>query len=74
MHDTASELYNELLETYYDENYYLSHAKRKKGIVNINLKTYLLKDMIIVCGQKMKRNELMKSNQLIKKNRLIKKN
>ena len=29
MHDTASEFYNELLETYYDEYYYLSHAKKK---------------------------------------------
>ena len=28
--DTTSELYNELLEIYYDEYYYLSHAKRKK--------------------------------------------
>ena len=30
MHDTALELYNELLETYFDEYYYLSHGKRKK--------------------------------------------
>ena len=30
MHDRASELYNELLETYFDEYYYLSHAKTKK--------------------------------------------
>ena len=30
MYDTASKLYNELLETYFDEWYYLSHAKRKK--------------------------------------------
>ena len=30
MHDTASKLYNELLETYFDEYYYLSHAKSKK--------------------------------------------
>ena len=29
-HDTASLLYNELLEIYYDEYYYLSHTKRKK--------------------------------------------
>ena len=30
MHDTALELYNELLETYFDEYHYLSHGKRKK--------------------------------------------
>ena len=30
VHDTSSELYNELLETYYDEYHYLSHAERKK--------------------------------------------
>ena len=30
VHDKASELYNELLEIYYDEHCYLSHAKRKK--------------------------------------------
>ena len=30
MQDTASELYYELLETYFDEYYYLSHAKWKK--------------------------------------------
>ena len=30
MHDAASELYNEFLETYYDQYYCLLHAKRKK--------------------------------------------
>ena len=30
VHDTASELYDELLETYQNKYYYLSHAKFKK--------------------------------------------
>ena len=30
VHNTASQLYNELLETHFHEYYYLSHAKRKK--------------------------------------------
>ena len=30
MHDKASELYNELLETYHGKYYHLWHAKRKK--------------------------------------------
>ena len=30
MQVTASELYYELLETYFGEYYYLSHAKKKK--------------------------------------------
>ena len=46
----------------------------KKWIVNINLKRYLLKDMIKVCDQTMKKNQLMKKNQRTKKNRLIKNN
>ena len=35
VHDTASELYSELLETYFDEYYHLLDAKRKK---KMNLK------------------------------------
>ena len=62
MHDKASELYNELLKIYYDEHCYLSHAKRKKWIVNINLKSCLLKDMIIACGQNMKTYWMLKNN------------
>ena len=68
VHDTASELYNELLKTYYDEYFYLSHAKSKKLDRKYKPKKYLLKDMIIMCGQKIKKNQLMKKNQLIKKN------
>ena len=30
MHDKSSELYNELLETYIHEYYYLSSTRRKK--------------------------------------------
>ena len=29
VHDTASQLYNEFLETYFDEYYYLSHGKNE---------------------------------------------
>ena len=46
MHDTASELHNELLETY-DEYYHLPHSKRKKMHLKYKPKK-LLKDMIIV--------------------------
>ena len=38
-------------------------CKKKKRTVNIHLKSYLLKDMIIGCGQKIKKNQLMKKNQ-----------
>ena len=48
MHDVASELCNELLETYFDEYYYSLYGNRKRWMANINLKNYLLKDMIIV--------------------------
>ena len=50
MHNTGSELYNKLLGIYFDE----SDAERKKNwIENINLKSYLLKDIIIMTGTKM---------------------
>ena len=62
MHDTASELCNELLERYFEEYYYFSDAE-KKWIININLKSYF---MIIVCGQKMNKNRLINKHQLIK--------
>ena len=35
MNNTASELYNQLLGTYFDEYYYLWDAERKKWIANI---------------------------------------
>ena len=37
-HDTASKLCNELLETYFDEYYYLLHANRKKWVTIITWK------------------------------------
>ena len=53
MHDTASEFYDELLRIYFDEYYCLSDTKRKKSVANINVKSYLLKDIIIMTGIKM---------------------
>ena len=46
--DTASELYNGLLETYFDEC-----EKKKKWIANIILKCCFLNHMIIMRGLKM---------------------
>ena len=60
VYDPASELYNELLGTYFDEYYYLSDAERKKWSVNINLKSYFLKHAIVM-------NDLKMKKQLIKK-------
>ena len=40
---------------------------------NYNLKGYLLKDIIIVYGQNMKKNQLKKKNVPIKENLQIKK-
>ena len=36
-------------------------------ITDINMKRYTLKDMVIVCGQEMIKNQLIKKNRLIKK-------
>ena len=45
MHDTAPELFNELLEIYFDEYYYLSDAKTKT--MDRKYKpSYFLKDII----------------------------
>ena len=62
MHDTAVEQYYELLETYSDKYYNYTGATKKKWIANINLKSCILKDMIMVCSQKMKKNRLIKIN------------
>ena len=43
VHDKASELYNELLEIYYDEHCYLSHAKRKKMNCKCKPKKFFIK-------------------------------
>ena len=58
----SSELYNNFLEIYYDEKNELSDNKATKQILNMMLKLYFLKDMIIMCGQKMKKNRLIKKN------------
>ena len=41
VHHTPSESYNELPEIYFDKCCYLSHAKGKKWIPNINLKRFI---------------------------------
>ena len=59
VHDTASELCNDFLETYYHKYFKLSHNKRKKIESKYDLKDLFLDflmDMIIVCGQKIKKN------------------
>ena len=60
-YDTVSELYNDFLETYFDEYYDLSDAERKNIEHKHKPKSYFLKDIIMMTGLKMK-------NQLIKKN------
>ena len=42
------------------------YKKKKKWIVNVYPKSYFLKDMILVCSQKIKKNQLRKKNRLIK--------
>ena len=49
VYDTASELYNDFLGIYYHKYYELSGDKSKK-------KVCFVMDMIIVCGQKLKKN------------------
>ena len=46
--------------------------KEKKWIPNVNLNSFLLKYMIIVCGQKVKKTQFIKKNQPVKGNRLFK--
>ena len=60
----ASELYSDLLQKYFDENYDLLDAERINWNTNINLKSYFLKHIIMMRGLKMK-NFLI--NLLIKK-------
>ena len=54
VYDTASQLYNDFLVSYYHKYYELSDDKRKKLSPNMILHIYLLMDMIIVCSQKNK--------------------
>ena len=62
MYDTISELYNDLLGTYFDEYNELSNHKRNKIDPKYKLKELFLTKIIIVCDQKMKRNQLIKKN------------
>ena len=43
MHNTASKLYDEMLQIYYDTYYYLSHAKRQKVNCKYNSKNLFIK-------------------------------
>ena len=65
--NTASELYNNLLEIYFDEYYELSDAKRNKMKNNVILKSHFLKHIIMMTGLKMK-NQLIQQGKIIKKN------
>ena len=63
MYDKVSELYKDFVEIYCHKYYGLPDDKRKKKqFLNIILKIYFLIDVIIVCGQKMKKNWLIKKN------------
>ena len=62
VYDTTSELYNDLLGTYCDEYNELSHQKRNKIDPKYKLEELFLKEIIIVCDQKVKRNQLIKKN------------
>ena len=52
----------------------LSDAKKENWVIIEILKIDLLMDVIIVNGQKMKKDLLLKKNLQIKNNQLIKKN
>ena len=62
VYDTTSELYNDLLGTYLDEYNELLNHKRNKIDPKYKLEKLFLKEIIIVCDQKMKRNQLIKKN------------
>ena len=62
-HDKAPELCNDFLGIYYHKYYELSDNKRKKKqSPNMILNIYFLMDMIILYGQKMKKDRLIKKN------------
>ena len=52
VHDTTSKLCNNFLEIHYDEYSELSDDKKIKWILNMIIKIYLLKDILVVCGKK----------------------
>ena len=67
----ASELYNNSLGIYYDEYNELSDNERNKIVLNINLRNYFWKNLIMIAGLKMQ-NRLIQQEKVIKKNRLMK--
>ena len=62
MYDTISELYNDLLGTYFDEYNELSDHKRNKIDPKYKLEELFLKKIIIMYDQKMKGKQLIKKN------------
>ena len=56
----ASELYDEYPEIYFNRYMTLSYARKRK--FSDILEVYFLIDMVIVRGQKIKKNRLMKKN------------
>ena len=64
MYDSASQLYNDMLKTYFDEHYDLSDTERKEKSSEYKRKTLFLKTYVRTHGLKM-------SYRVIKKNGLI---
>ena len=62
VYDNASELYNGYIQIYFNQYMTLSDAKKENWVINMILKNYFSKDMIIVCGLKIKMNPLIKKN------------
>ena len=60
MYNTASELYNDLLETHFDEYYYLLDAKSSKMDPTTILMIKLLINLTIVNSTK--KNQVMKKS------------
>ena len=60
MYNTASELYNDLLETHFDEYYYLSNTKSSKMDPTMILMIKLLINLTMVNSTK--KNQVMKKN------------
>ena len=74
VYDIALELYNELLETYFDESYYLSHVKRTKMIPKYKLEKLFIKGYDCSMWSKNEEESTDKEKATDKKNQLIKKN
>ena len=69
VYNTASELYNDLLEIYFDEYYELSDAKRDKMKCKYDPKKLFLETYNYWSGLKIK-NRLIQQEKVLKKNRL----